>query len=109
MKLIKVSLWILIPLNKKPGVWGSERETNYERSVEAPDLKGFFDFMGGLALWTLAVEDAIVGGAEAVKSDLTRGDVAGVKPAADKGTGSTNSILSTRWLRSSSSSPSESP
>lgn len=84
------------------------RETSYERSVKAPDLKGFFDFMGGLALCALAVEGAIVGGAEAVKSDLTRGNVAGVKPAADKGPGSSNCILSTRGLRSSSSSPSES-
>lgn len=83
------------------------RETSYERFVKAPDLKGFFD-LGGLALRALAVEGAIVGGAEAVKSDLTRGNVAGVKPAADKGTGSSNCILSTRGLRSSSSSPSES-
>lgn len=84
-------------------------ETSYERSVKAPDLKGLFDFMGGrVAFCALAVEDAIVGGAEAAKSDLTRGNVAGVKPAADKGTGSSNCILSTRGLRSSSSSPSES-
>jgi hypothetical protein len=83
------------------------RQTCYERSVKAPDLNGLFDFMGGLALRALAVEGAIVGGAEATKSDLTRGNVAGVNPAADKGTGSSNFILSTRGLRSSSS-PSES-
>jgi len=82
------------------------RETSYERPLKALVLKGLFDFMDGLALCALAVEDAIVGGAEAAKSDLTRGNVSGVKPAADKET-SSNCILSARWLRSSSSSPSE--
>jgi hypothetical protein len=35
----------------------------------------------------LSFEDAIVGGAEAVKSDLAPGWELGMNPAADKGTG----------------------